>query len=639
MKAVGTAPNRTILRTQAVSPSGPGAILDISGESFVACDTTHWVTKMGKVPETYTNIELARLQQVVGAPEGFYMPPAGEQTAYGKTPGIGLPYDRFPQWLFCQNPKCRVMTKWQWHFEAQLEGKLPGCSACKSEKPLVPMRFVVACPGGHLADVPWVSWAHQGWDMAQGGRCISPVLAFMVEAEGGHLGLASLWVKCRTCGSSASLSGLTDKNSLSRVGYKCPGKQPWQAIVKPCDKEPRVLERGASNVYYPIIASALDIPTEQEVSPVEDEVRRHGLFSRMDPSWLTDETQQQSVALLAQWIATDIGITPEEVLAILAKTDAASSSTDGATTALSRDVQEELLFQEEYAVLLDPPVTDDPRPRFQAERVPIDPQAPRFGMEKLFDQVTLVHRLREVRALTGFTRVLPGGDDSTIVPPDLGRSLRWLPGYDIYGEGIFIKFNTNELVKWETMHKASLQRRLAPIRKSCAKSHIRSLPKPSARFILLHSFAHLLIRELAYQCGYPAASLRERIYCEEPDMKEAEMAGVLIYTADSDAEGSLGGLVRQGKLEHLQATLRGMLSRATWCSADPICLESKGSSGLSLSLASCHSCCLIPETSCCYYNTLLDRYLLVGSPSGDSREGFFQPMLERLFPEHDDASA
>ena len=136
------------------------------------------------------------------------------------------------------------------------------------------------------------------------------------------------------------------------------------------------------------------------------------------------------------------------------------------------------------------------------------------------------------------------------------------------------------------------------------------LPRISAHLIAIHTFAHVLMRQLVFESGYSSSALRERIYVA-PDA-----AGVLIYTADSDSEGSLGGLVRQGRPDRLTDLILLALDQAVWCSADPVCSEAAGQGLGGFNRAACHACCLVPETSCVLANTLLDRGLLLGRPDG-----------------------
>jgi hypothetical protein len=148
-------------------------------------------------------------------------------------------------------------------------------------------------------------------------------------------------------------------------------------------------------------------------------------------------------------------------------------------------------------------------------------------------------------------------------------------------------------------------------RNNALRAAERRLPDPppiAPRFVLVHSLAHALIEQLSLDAGYPAASLRERLYVSD------EMAGLLIYTATSDSAGSLGGLIAQTRPDRLASLVLEALGRAAWCSADPVCIESTGSGADGLNLAACHACSLLPETSCEEKNTMLDRGLLIGTP-------------------------
>jgi hypothetical protein len=129
------------------------------------------------------------------------------------------------------------------------------------------------------------------------------------------------------------------------------------------------------------------------------------------------------------------------------------------------------------------------------------------------------------------------------------------------------------------------------------------------RFALLHTIAHLFIRELALDCGYNAASIRERVYADTEDGKA--QAGILIYTAAADSDGTLGGLVDLGKPENLERLLRQALDRAKVCASDPLCAEHNPRTDSSLHAASCHACSFVSETSCECGNRYLDRALVI----------------------------
>ena len=134
---------------------------------------------------------------------------------------------------------------------------------------------------------------------------------------------------------------------------------------------------------------------------------------------------------------------------------------------------------------------------------------------------------------------------------------------------------------------------------------------PGIRYVLLHTLSHLLIRELALECGYNAASIRERIYAETDDGKS--QAGILIYTAAADSDGTLGGLVELGKPDNLGRLLDQAIGRAKICSSDPLCSEHKPEKDRTLHAAACHACTFAAETSCERGNRYLDRALVVAT--------------------------
>lgn len=143
------------------------------------------------------------------------------------------------------------------------------------------------------------------------------------------------------------------------------------------------------------------------------------------------------------------------------------------------------------------------------------------------------------------------------------------------------------------------------------------------RFIMLHTFSHLIMNRLIFECGYSSAALRERLYVS--DNPSAPMSGVLIYTADGDSEGTMGGLVRMGKPGYIEPIIRRALESAKWCSADPVCMEMGNLHGQgpdSCNLAACHNCALVPETACEEFNRFLDRGVVIGSFE-DAKVGFF----------------
>ena len=261
-------------------------------------------------------------------------------------------------------------------------------------------------------------------------------------------------------------------------------------------------------------------------------------------------------------------------------------------------------------------------------------------------RVNLVERLRETRVLYGFDRLEPDPQPLAGMPEAAMTQLfrtppnqptdRWLPAIEVFGEGIYIELSEERIDQWQNNNTDWLADRLDDDFVTRLGGVFQTLPPLGAanrswasRYLLVHSLAHVLINQFVFECGYSTASLRERLYVSAD--ANAPMAGILIYTAAGDSEGTLGGLVRLGRGERLGPVVRRALSRASWCSADPVCSENLGGQGSrQANLAACHACVLLPETSCETINQGLDRAMIVGTP--DAREpGWMAELLEEVY--------
>jgi hypothetical protein len=249
-------------------------------------------------------------------------------------------------------------------------------------------------------------------------------------------------------------------------------------------------------------------------------------------------------------------------------------------------------------------------------------------------QVILVRKLSEVRALTGFTRVdhLGGLTDDEAAAGKImpvyprGRRPRWLPATEVRGEGLLIELDETKVRSWEVSAVNIRSRAMAAKHAEWERDRGRSpSPFPGARFVLLHTLAHALIRQISLDCGYPASSVRERIYSSSDPARL--MAGVLIYTASPDSEGSLGGLVDLGDPSRLPDLLRGALRQMTRCSSDPLCADHEPDAHASINGSACHACQLVSETSCEAFNLFLDRNFLVPTLAHSDLSFFVDPGL------------
>ncbi|WP_432055323.1 DrmB family protein [Streptomyces sp. bgisy022] len=591
-----------VRQSQTVVPFGVGAVFDIQGESFVATGIGDWPTR-GRQP-----IESARLADRLGV-SGFYAAPAVSNDRFDIADAPGAPYIRFPSWLFCG--ACRRMKRWR--IADEKHGQAPRCPSCSPARTLAPMRFVQICQAGHLSDVDWWFWAHTRRDGGERGDCVErEKLAFRVSERASGLEALSVACTAKGCGAARDLLDV-----LGTHGLRCSGRNPWQRANEsvPCARPVQIVQRTAGNLYYPVVHSALDIPeTDTPVhadDPVADQVREHHLWVS-----LCRDTASPRAALFRQMIQEDTGADDTLLDALLTEETGGAGPTAPATgpTAPATGPAEPArpdLSREEWAAFMAPapPATRDFALRETTLGLAGEKAPPWSVLAGSFGRIVLADRLREVRALSGFTRVSP---DATVVPADTSRRLKWLPAVEVFGEGLFLTLDKRTLTEWE--ENPEVRRRVGGMRADLARSFQKDRlqgvtgPRLAPRFVLLHTLAHLLIRQLSFESGYTTASLRERIYAR-PDQ---DQYGILVYTAAGDAEGTLGGLVRQGEPPRLAETLLRMTEAAAWCSADPLCVEHTGQGFGNLNRAACHACALLPETSCEAGNSLLDRTLVIG---------------------------
>ncbi len=599
---------KKIRRSQYITPFGVGSMFDIGNESLIAYDISHWQQYQGE------RISLKRLARKLNVRE-FRMPEI--QKNFWEKPKLGVPFARFPRWLFCSS--CRSLK----YYKEKIDD-VPKCNNPKChDKVLTPMRFVAACKDGHLSDIDWHYWAHsRSQTKNQHVNCqVRDKLQFRnIPNRGG--GLASLEIYCQACNSRRDLSDLFSPSSLKSIGVKCPGKQPWQSTDQAvdCEEELRVSQRGASNIYFPKVISALDIPIENtDDSNIDDEILKHPDFIR----WANKKEASNNLSsdledhFFEQIEAEIPDVTRERIDELLV-----NSNIDNPEPNEDLKIDESEVLEEEWPMLLNPPEIQINQ-NFSAKEEDISNLENSFGLEQLFEKVVLISKLREVRALRGFQRLMPNNEK--FIPVDLTGKKNWLPATEVFGEGIFIAFSSKAIKLWEEKNSDALMQRLSSMQSTYEKDNLSFLPKPTAKFVLLHTFSHLLIRQLSFECGYSSSALRERIYSND-----SEMSGVLIYTADSDSEGALGGLVRQGESDRLIPTVLTALERGSWCSSDPVCRELDGQGMRGLNKAACHACTLLSETSCIAHNALLDRMLLIGRDE-TSNYGFFNSAMDKYW--------
>lgn len=586
---------KSIRASETVSPYGPGAIVDILGQSFMVPTGDRWPS-----PKVRRQVSSDRLADALGV-DDLWAAPTTHTPEDQRTPGLEL--ERFPAWLFCQ--VCRRMVKWTRSLET---GRIPQCQEASCDGRLVPMRFVTVCmSNSHIADVPWVEWMHRGHE----GDCAASDKLKFESAEGRAEGLSSLQVRCERCGHRRTLGDLR-RDVLAVEGFSCRGKQPWESSWGECGKPIDPQQRGATSLHFADTMSAIDIPAvDSRVEQQLEKLSAHKAFAAL--AVVPDETAR---AMIADQIAADTGIPAAVVLERAVPVPAPSEG--GLDVRATRSGLQVAEYEAFIAALDGTAPTQDFSTR--TTRLSANSGTGSKQLSSLVSDVVLVDRLRDVRAVLGFRRYTP---ESALVhaAPVALHERKWLPAIEGYGEGVFLRFSDSAVREWAAQDE--VQKRGAQLLTNQNSSGLGArLHVVSPEYVLLHTFAHLLMRELAFGSGYTAASIRERIYCESDGDY-----GVFLYTTSSDVEGTLGGLVRQGEPDLLAGAIVRALEQAAWCPNDPVCIESEPQSIDGLNLAACHACCLAPETSCESQNLLLDRAAVVGR---DDMRGFFSPVLDAL---------
>jgi hypothetical protein len=595
---------------------GPGALVDLPNLSVVTLGTNHW-EKDRCAPIEEARL-LAAVRKVLGAQvETLRMPPfqTNDQVdAWSAEANIGVPVRPFPRFLRCV--KCGLLSEYDVGlFEIKENRYRPeqtrfvhkACKGSKGDQPArdadaVPARFLMACKNGHLDDFPWHYFVHVGPSACKG------TLRFF--ESGASLQTENLWVKCDECGASRNMAhafGQAGKENLPA----CRARHPHLDIFDDeCDEDARAVLLGATNAWFPVTLSALAIPLSRD--PIAQMV-----LDGWD--YFEDLESESEVAITVKTLKKSgalPGIDKHDPKAIWETIEAIRSGSG------KEEVTDSDIKGPEWEVLTDPnPPTD--WPHFLSRNV----DAPK-GFESQIKSVLLLERLREVNALIGFTRVEaqesgagaeggPGMASLSRTNPD------WVPASQVHGEGIFIRFDEEVLAAWELAQPVKeIEAKLLEGHKGWRNARKLDPDEdfPGVRYAMLHTLAHLLIRELALECGYNAASIRERIYADTDG--DDPQAGVLVYTAAADSDGTLGGLVDLGKPENLSRLLRQALDRAKICSSDLLCSEHNPGKDKSLHAAACHACSLVAETSCERGNRYLDRTLLVRTMENSSAAFF-----------------
>lgn len=601
--------------------SGVGALVDLPNFSVLIRGLDDWNFDAVKGRDDWAPIDEPRLLRAVRSLAGHTVKqllPAPwldgiDSDPTGPASRVGVPTVPFPAWLRCtacnelaaidsqifqlENEKARRPHDARFFHDTCTRKKY-------GKRPLaVPARFVLACTAGHLDDFPYREFVHFGEACPQ-----APQPRMQMDDRGGNLG-ANVQLRCLSCGQERNMRQALGQRGAQNLP-RCRARHPHLGVFESnCESSqpPKVLVIGASNQWFAQTLSALSVPASTG-SELDTLVEKHwdaisGLPSQM---YTFAREHVPAFRLLDRWSDEEIGEAVQRVRQ--AKEQPGEESDTG---------YPDLRTAEWQAFTADD--WGDPQRDFTLRRSPEGVPAPLKGY---FEDIVQVERLREVRALVGFTRLdAPDPDDPALVTiASLARGKpTWLPASEVRGEGIFLRLSDDMLARWANRVAESAAMRKHRDSYGQFRTNRRSdrLPGPfepmahwpGERYIALHTLSHLLIRTIALECGYSSASLSERIYA---GTDEDPRAGILIYTAVPDAEGTLGGLVSQAEPERLVQLTRRALGDALRCSSDPLCAERLPQPPADfLHGAACHVCLFVSETTCERGNRFLDRRFVV----------------------------
>lgn len=633
---------------------GPGAVMDLPRFTIMPTGLDDW-DRIWKRRDGIPVIHARRLRDVVRVllksqdvelrpfpwqPKKMAVSTEGDD--------LGVPARVFPQWLRCTGcDMLGLISKFDYTnthpFRSDLAGfehaKCPGRQGGNRRKgarkgtgggrtrrrDAVPARYLLACADGHLDEFPYDLWVHRGRPCQEASI---PELR-MVDRTAGKG--ASAMIRCDSCEMTRPMNEAQGEVGKVKLP-KCRGRHPHLDAFEPngCGNETRLMLVGASNLWFPATQSIIVMPDAQEQkSALTDRIRTE-LGAKL-AKFKDDLNTLRDMLDLAK---VDVSMLTDAELREVVDAAAAPPPSKEEQEARIREWDPVDLLVPEWTYLKKDPIADghlDEMSGLVLSRRERDPDLP-----AAISRVLAVERLRKVNALIGFTRIddmeRVGDLPQRLVPLTRTDRPTWTVATEDFGEGIFLQLDEAAVAEWERAlertklwddhreaHRRNFYRRFS---ETAAPAHPDTRLKPP-RYWLVHTFAHILIRELAMKCGYSAASLSERLYAWKEAPGRPASAGLLICTTASDSDGTLGGLVQLSEPARLQGVVASALYRAQRCSSDPICaMRTPDDPEDFLHGAACHCCVMASETSCERANRFLDRRFLVDLPGSDV--GFFR---------------
>lgn len=564
----------TIRPSQLIYQSGPGAVVDLMDKSVMIKAADQWNTWNAPREDD------VRITSILGVDHVRIL---NENPDRQKIKAI-----EFPKWKIC--PSCYRMTTYdnqQCYF----------CKKTGEEKDLYPSRFVLICENGHISDFPYNEWVHRNHQCTEPTK--EPKLKLVTKGNSGSL--SDLHVICLHCKRSESLGSIMKPDEQKHSLFTCRGERPWisPSANEKCSCKMKTTLRGASNVYSPAVTSFLQVPLTSSSS--EQDILYIVKSNEDDFREAYEESGEVGLKMACRFlkISTDFIPTIKSYL--------------NGEISIEETTTYESIRKQEWNTLIQNHVDEQ---KFTSSKVEMHRE-----LEPYFDAIYQVDSVPEVQVLQGFTRldyIDRLSDDNKVLQPVVKKDENWLPAVRNYGEGIFIKLNLAKLKEWE--EKQQITKEVYQAYDNYREEFDNSLIHLEPRHILIHTFSHALLRELAAYSGYTTTSLKERIYTMDG------MHGVFIYTASGDSEGSLGGLTRLAQCEKLYPIILRALENMSHCSSDPICSDGDFEYHTTANGAACHSCTFVAETSCEWGNMLLDRRALINI-NPNQNDGYFDHLL------------
>jgi hypothetical protein len=577
-----------VRHSQVVTTFGPGSLLDLPTQSVIVGGLDHW---SGVGEEIHEPRLVEKLKRLLNVPtlKLFSPPPDNEDPT---APRTGVTAWQFPEWFITQDVEVggrnrATRSRLLLHRRALTKGKY--IDPDRKKHPVVQVRFVRACRMGHIGDIDWYRFAHE-----KDPQCRRQL---WIEERGTSGDIADIFIRCE-CGEGSQLSRATVPGTLGH----CDGARPWLGpyTKESCDAVNRLLVRHASNAYFPQVMSVISLPDRNEsLEKAVNQVWEHDLqFVDTLEELKKDRARKPPVKAALE------RFTDEEVFQEIA---VRRGSGDEAPAKTVKHAEFEVLTATKEEVGQDTPDGD-----FLARALPKSTWDQPWMSS--VERVVLVHRLREVVAQLGFTRFeaitpdVEGELQMGVMSASLAREQSWLPAVENRGEGIFLQIRKQSIDEWLARPEVQEHgKRLEAGFQRWKDQHQQSRWNfPGLPYYLMHSVSHLLLTAVALECGYPASSIRERVYALDAGF------GILLYTGTPDAEGTLGGLIETGR--QIDRHLRAALELGRLCSNDPVCAQHEPQNPHEcrfLHGAACHGCLLIAERSCEQQNDFLDRALVV----------------------------